>query len=136
MLTNFKAHGYKITNARKWVIDIIDKKPLTIKEIHTTLANNQKRINLTSVYRTVKLLAELGLVREIDLLDGFKRYEVVSNNNHHHHLVCKSCGKIEDFSLPNMEKTLHNISLSNKFQMINHTLEIFGKCYQCKGNIC
>ena len=63
----------------------------------STALSGAERVNLVSVYRTVKLLCDVGLVRATDATQGQRRYELAEPfTAHHHHLICRRCGQIED----------------------------------------
>ncbi len=84
-------------------------------------------VGLVTVYRTLDLLSELGLVRRLDLGEG-PRYELAED--HHHHLICEDCGSVSEFEqcpldlerLPQMEKG---------FQVKSHSVEVYGRCASC-----
>ncbi|MDZ4713016.1 MAG: Fur family transcriptional regulator [bacterium] len=125
------SRSQRITAPRLDILTILkaNHKPLTISEIHGKLKNN--KIDLATVYRTINLFAELGIVYEIDFKDEFKRYELVYDRHHHHHIVCKKCKRVENVEacvLEELEKLLNKKGYSE----ISHSLEFFGVCEQCR----
>lgn len=81
---------------------------------------------MVTVYRTLDLLAELGLLRKLELGDG-PRYELAED--HHHHLICESCGDISEFE----ECPLDLCQLpSDEFEVRSHSVEVYGKCTACR----
>ena len=95
-LNAIRESGAKLTRARKLVLENLHlaKKPITLKELH----NKSNQIDFASVYRSVKLFLELGLVEEISFADKKIRYELVSNL-HHHHIICSDCGEIKELPI-------------------------------------
>lgn len=125
------SRSQRITNPRLEILSALKQNhdPLTISEIHTKLKN--KKTDLATVYRTIKLFAELGIVNEIDFKDEFKRYELVYDRHHHHHIVCRKCKKVENVEACVLEDL--EIFLNKKgYTDISHSLEFFGVCAKCK----
>jgi Fe2+ or Zn2+ uptake regulation protein len=127
------SRSQRITAPRLEILSILksNHNPLTISEIHHRLTN--KKIDLATVYRTINLFAELGIVYEIDFKDDFKRYELIYDRHHHHHIVCKKCKKVENVEacvLEELEKLLNK----KGYTEISHSLEFFGVCGKCNQN--
>ncbi len=125
------SRSQRITNPRLEILGTLklNHDPLTISEIHGKLKN--KKTDLATVYRTINLFAELGIVNEIDFKDEFMRYELVYDRHHHHHIVCKKCKKVENVEacvLEELEKLLNK----KGYTEISHSLEFFGVCEKCK----
>lgn len=126
------SRSQRITGPRLEILCVLksNHKPLTISEIHSQVKN--KKIDLATIYRTINLFAELGIVYEIDFKDEFKRYELVYDRHHHHHIVCKKCKKVENVEacvLEELEKLLNK----KGYTEISHSLEFFGVCENCKA---
>src|SRR5699024_3324340 len=101
ILSMIKNGGYKLTPQRKIILDVIMKNTehhLTIEEIFDEVKKNSPKIGIATVYRTVQMLEELGVVIKHHFDEGTSRYELAdSNRKHdHHHLVCLDCGKVID----------------------------------------
>jgi Fe2+ or Zn2+ uptake regulation protein len=125
------SRSQRITAPRLEILGILksNHKPLTMSEIHTKIKN--KKIDLATIYRTINLFKELGIVYEIDFKDEFKRYELVYDRHHHHHIVCKKCKRVENVEacvLEELEKLLNK----KGYTEISHSLEFFGVCEKCK----
>lgn len=89
-----------------------------------------------TVYRNLTKLKEKQLVRIIEVGDGAVRYE--SANDHHHHLICLKCKEIERVDLPTIdEKRIEKLQVEfqkkSKFSFLEHSLEFFGLCFNCKN---
>lgn len=90
------------------------------------------RIGLTTVYRTLKLLANCGLAVERKFGDGQNYYENSEIGDHHDHLICSSCGKIMEFRDDRIENIQEEIAQKHNFEITDHRLEIYGRCQDCK----
>ena len=100
------------------------------QEVHELLRRQGERIGLTTVYRSLQILATSGQVDVLRGADGEASYRRCSTG-HHHHLVCRHCGKTVEIDLPSIEKTTDRVALENGFTDVAHTLEIFGTCPDC-----
>jgi len=80
----------------------------------------------------MKILADCGLAREIDLADGITRYEHLYNHEHHDHLICMQCGKSIEFYKPEIEALQDEASGQLGFKGHDHKLQIYGICRDCK----
>lgn len=87
--------------------------------------------DLVTVYRTLDLFTQLGLVQKTQFGDQTVRYELVGATGHHHHLVCEQCGSIEDVPLDE-QMLLGQVGKKSKFQVTRHVLEFFGRCVKCQ----
>lgn len=102
------------------------------QEVHDLLRQRGERIGLTTVYRSLQILASGGQVDMLRGPDGETFYRRCSSG-HHHHLVCRSCGRTVEFDLPSIEKTADKVARENGFTDVSHTLEIFGLCATCSA---
>ena len=102
----------------------------TAQQIHDELRHADVRVGLTTVYRTLQLMADSGEVDAIRNADGEMSYRRCSGG-HHHHLVCRSCGRTVEVSGPAVEKWANAIAQEYGFRDVNHELEIFGTCSNC-----
>jgi Fur family ferric uptake transcriptional regulator len=89
-------------------------------------------LGIATVYRTLKLFAERGLVDRHDFGDGRTRYEV-SPDIHHDHLICVRCGSVVEFSNSSIESLQEQVADGHGFQLLDHRLELYGVCAQCHG---
>lgn len=134
-----KQRGYKFTPQRKAVFDVIvenEGKHLTAEDIYGYVKENNPDIGLATVYRTVLLLEELGIIYRIELNDGCSRFELAHENetHRHHHLICTNCGKVlevEDDLLENLESKIEE---KYKFKIKDHSVKFFGLCSECRND--
>jgi Fur family transcriptional regulator, ferric uptake regulator len=90
------------------------------------------RISRASVYRTLSLLVESGLVQEVYYEDGHMHYEHIYGHEHHCHLRCLGCRKIIEFRDQAVEEAEKRIGRTNDFEPTGHRLEIIGFCSLCR----
>lgn len=124
--------GFKATPPRLAIYAIFKKasKPISIQNIVDELPNESDAV---TVYRTVSLFKNLGLVKHVDFQHRHAHYELTELGDHHH-IICTQCHRIEDVHDCNLEslqqKTLRRSSFT---EITNHSLEFFGICNQCKS---
>jgi len=95
--------GCRLTPQRETILSVFQTlrqgNHLSAEELYNTLQNQGERIGLSTVYRTLHLLARIGILRELELAEGHKHYELnLPELHHHHHLVCIQCHKTFEFS--------------------------------------
>jgi Fur family ferric uptake transcriptional regulator len=100
------------------------------QELHEYLRDQGESVGLTTVYRTLQAMAELGEVDVIVRDDGEAAYRRCSDD-HHHHLVCRSCGATVEITGPTVEEWADAMAAKHGFRDVSHTLEIFGLCRAC-----
>jgi Fur family ferric uptake transcriptional regulator len=124
--------GQRSTRQRTAVARLLDSidDVRSAQEIHEQLRRNGEGIGLTTVYRTLQVLADAG---EIDMLrtgTGEAMYRRCSSH-HHHHLVCRRCGHTVEVEGPAVERWAERVAGEHGFSDISHTVEIFGSCPNC-----
>lgn len=132
--------GYKLTPQRRSIVDTIienEGQHLTAEEIYDSVKKSCPEIGLATVYRTILLLEELGVISRLDLNDGCSRYEIVhSNETHrHHHLICNICHKVLEVQDDLLEDLESGIEKQYKFKILDHSLKFFGVCDECQKKL-
>ena len=129
-----KAEGLKETAQRAAILNAFLKteKHVSVDDIYALLKNQNNRVGYATVSRTMKLIAESGLAREVMFNDGVVRFEPTLDREHHHHLVCTKCKKVIEFSSPEMERGEAEILRQYDFEPEYHRYEIFGLCRRCR----
>lgn len=133
IITTLRRHGYKITPQRLAVIAAIasNRDHLTPANIHTKLHKDHDNIGLVTVYRTLEILATLGLICELHS-EGMCHSYTISAPQHHHHLICSNCGTVVDFTMHDLGELEQNLSKESGFKINGHLLEFFGLCRACQ----
>jgi Fur family transcriptional regulator, ferric uptake regulator len=95
--------GFRLTAQRQKILNIFQTltqgNHLSAEDLHNLLRQQGERISLSTVYRTLHLMAHIGLLRELELAEGHKHYELNSSLAHlHHHLVCLQCNHTLEFT--------------------------------------
>ena len=103
------------------------------EQLYFRIRNSGSKASRASVYRTLNLLVESGLVEKIIRTDRGNVYEHTYGHSHHDHLVCSLCGEIVEFYSESLEQIQKEVCRRNNFQGISHILEIRGVCEKCKG---
>jgi Fur family transcriptional regulator, ferric uptake regulator len=101
------------------------------QEVHELLAAEGSGVGLATVYRTLTLYADHGLVDVLRREDGEAIYRRCSET-HHHHLVCRSCGATVEVEGPAVERWTSAIAAEHGFSDLSHTLEVVGTCADCR----
>jgi Fur family ferric uptake transcriptional regulator len=104
----------------------------SVEDIYHTVKAIDPRIGYTTVYRMMKLMIRCGLAREIELADGITRYEHLFNHEHHDHLICMECGNSIEFYNPEIEALQDAASAQLGFKVLDHKLQIYGVCRDCR----
>lgn len=126
------AIGGKRSKSRKQVMEAFFQAGthVTVEELTHAVRKRNRSVGYATVYRTVKLLARLDYVKELDFGDGLKRYE--SNlGAHHDHLVCQECGTVFEFKEPRIETLQEQVAKKHGFRPTMHRLDIYGYCRRC-----
>lgn len=103
-----------------------------VEELIMRLRQKGQRISRASVYRTMPLLVESGLVQEVFFEDGHMHYEHVYGHEHHCHLRCLGCRKIIEFRDEAVEGVENRLGQAHDFDVTGHKLEIYGYCAECQ----
>ena len=124
--------GYRMTPQRMMVVAAIDKSDdhISAEEIYSEVRAIYPQVNISTVYRTLELLKNVGLVMETDLGEGRVRYHSV-DKGHHHHLVCRGCGNIIDLKESSLYSLRDELRQAYGFEADLRHLAIFGYCSKC-----
>jgi len=101
------------------------------QDIHDVLRRRGEAVGLTTVYRTLQVLADAGEVDVLRTDDGESVYRQCSAG-HHHHLVCRTCGRTVEVAGPAVERWAEKVAAEHGFTDVRHTLEVFGTCADCR----
>ncbi len=132
-----KKKGYKLTPQRRNTLNVIlehEREHLSIEEIYDLVKEDCPEIGLATVYRTIQLFEDIGLVNKHNFDDGCNRYELADpkQDHNHHHLICLSCGEVSEMDDDLLEELEQEVKRKKGFEVTNHTLKLFGYCKKCK----
>lgn len=139
----FRGCGYRLTIPRQAILDVLSKttQHLSAEDVYSQVRKVYPNVGLTTVYRTLELLVQLGLVFKFDFGDGRARYELSEGPKgvrHHHHLVCTSCSRVIDYTdfiddeIELLNQTEKGLSAKFNFKITNHLIQFYGLCDKCK----
>ena len=134
-LRRLLAKGMRQGGARRSVVELLGEQDccLTAQEILDRLRAADRKVGIASVYRILDLLVSEGYVQKIELGSGVCRYEPIQpGGEHHHHLVCDSCGKVEPFEDPSLERALGRVEQSSGYDVSLHDVVLHGACGDCR----
>ena len=139
MVQQMRSKRYRLTPQREKILRVLMEnkdKHLSAEDVFYLLKQKSLDIGLATVYRTLELFLENGVIRSLDFGDGKKRYELedLEQTHHHHHAICLSCGKIIEIKEDLLEKLEEQVERENNFKIENHELKFFGHCAECREN--
>jgi Fe2+ or Zn2+ uptake regulation protein len=128
------AGGYRLTAPRQAVADLINAYGghFTAAELETTARERRLGISRATLFRTLDLLTELGVVERLDLPSGEHAY-VPCARAHHHHVVCSRCGRATDVDDCGVADAVAEIARRSGYRIDSHRLELFGLCRHCRA---
>jgi len=126
--------GYRLTPQRIMILDAVEQADdhISAEEIYAQVCARYPHMNISTVYRTLELLKELGLVTETDLGDGRVRYHSIRKGQHNH-LVCQKCGLIIDIKESILSPLWGEIMKKYGFKVKMKHLAFFGLCPKCRN---
>ncbi len=126
----------RYTSGRRHIVELLADlgRPVTITDLLEAGATQSQ----SSLYRNLAVLEQCNVVHRLTSIDDVARYELDEDlTEHHHHLVCQSCGRIDDVTLPaELEASLHAVaddaSQEHGYDLDGHRLELVGTCHDCR----
>ncbi|AZA11878.1 Fur family transcriptional regulator [Corynebacterium gerontici] len=125
--------GVRNTRQRTAVVNVLQELDTfaSAKNIHREITDRDLNVGLTTVYRTLQSLAEIGAVDVLQMTNGEALYRHCSTEAHHHHLVCMKCGKTEEIEGGPVEEWAAKVAKEHGFALTGHDAEIYGTCAEC-----
>ncbi len=119
--------GLKMTGQRKVVLKVLDESEdhPSVEDVYERAKKIDSSVSIATVYRTLGLLDEIGIVVRHEFQEGYARYEL--NSSHHHHLVDLETGKVIEFQSDEIEKIKQKIAEELGYDLIECRLELYGK---------
>ncbi len=121
-------HGMRMTDQRRVIADVLSKATdhPDVEEVHRRANAIDAGISIATVYRTVRLFEEAGILERHDFRDGRSRYEPVPDE-HHDHLIDMTTGKVYEFHNSAIEKLQEEIARELGFKLVDHRMELYGE---------
>ena len=129
--------GQRLTPQRQRVLALFERigegSHLSAEEVHQRLLRAEERVSLATVYRTLRLLSSMELLRELELPEGGRRFELASDDDHrdHHHLVCVGCGHTAEFESQAVLEAGEAAAQANGFRLLACVLNVRALCPSC-----
>lgn len=133
-LEHIQKSGLRSTGQRDLILEIFLKteEHLTSEDLYWLVQKEDSSVGHTTVYRTLKLLTEAGLAREVRFGDNKTYYEHHYNHDHHDHMICTECGKVIEFFSQDIESLQDEMADKFGFRPTHHSLRMWGVCAECQ----
>ena len=126
--------GLRRTGQRDLILEIFlsTEEHLSSEDLYNLVNKKDPTVGNTTVYRTLKLLTEAGLAREVRFGDNRTYYEHHYNHDHHDHMICTECGKVIEFFSADIESLQDEMAGKFGFKPTHHSLRMWGVCSDCQ----
>ncbi|UBF28488.1 transcriptional repressor [Kovacikia minuta CCNUW1] len=133
----FHEYGWRLTSQRQTILEVFQNLPqgnhLSAEALDEILQNKGQDISLSTIYRTLKLMARIGILRELELSEGHKLYELNQPHpHHHHHLVCVFCHNTIEFKSNPTLQVGYKTAQKQGFHLLDCQLTIHAICPACQ----
>lgn len=133
---SLKQRGVRLTRQRQILLELIDQsgQHLDAEKLYHLAKEQDPKLNRVTVYRTLKMLKEGGLVDELDLMhvEGDQHYYETRMKQEHAHVICLRCGKVEEFFGEPLQKLRRQVEAHFGFQVVLARTEVGGYCSHCQ----
>ena len=129
--------GFRLTNQRQKILEIFKNKAgrhhLSAEDIYQELSFQGMNIGFSTIYRALHIMVQLGLLRELELAESRKYYELANPLMHqHHHLVCLQCGAVSEFEEHSITTVGNHEAAIRGFAWMNSQFIVSGVCPNCQ----
>ena len=133
-LEHIQKAGLRRTGQRDLIMEIFlrTEEHLTSEDLYWLVQKEDPTVGNTTVYRTLKLLTEAGLAREVRFGDNKTYYEHHYNHQHHDHMICTECGRVIEFFSADIEDLQDQMAEKFGFRPTHHSLRLWGVCDECQ----
>lgn len=133
-LNHVQKYGLRRTAQRDLILEVFlrTKEHLSSEDLYDLVKKEDPTVGQTTVYRTLKLLSEAGLAREVRFGDGRTHYEHHFNREHHDHMICTECGKVVEFFSSELEAMQDEIAAKHNFILTQNSMRLLWLCEDCQ----
>ena len=133
-LDHIRRAGLRRTDQRDLIMTtfLSTEDHLTIEDLHRLVQKKDATVGHTTVYRTLRLLTEAGLAREVRFGDNKTYFEHHYNHEHHDHMICTGCGRVIEFFSAAIESLQDKMAEQYHFIPTHHSLRMWGICADCQ----
>ena len=132
MIKGLRSKGFRVTPQRELIMSIFHEKGdkhLSAEDVFEILTNKGEQISLATTYRTLRMLVEMGILRELDLAESHKHYELLDPNAApHHHIICLNCNKTIEFEDEEINRLGEMIAKKYNIEVVDMQFQIFANC--------
>jgi Fur family ferric uptake transcriptional regulator len=132
LLQNLRNRGFRITSQRELIIKIFHEnqdKHLSAEDIYAIMQQKNEIISLATTYRTLRMLVQLNILRELDFAETHKHYELVSHDAEpHHHIICMNCNQTIEFEDEEINRLGQKIAEKYNIEILDMHFQIFANC--------
>lgn len=136
MAATLQQQGVRLTRQRRILLDLIDRsgRHLDAEQLYQLARQQYPKLNRVTVYRTLKLLKEIGLVDELDLMhyDGVQHYYETRLKQEHAHVVCLGCGRVDEYYGEPLQKIRQQVEETLGYRVVQSRTEVGGYCPHCQ----
>ncbi|MEM9217634.1 MAG: Fur family transcriptional regulator [Cyanobacteria bacterium P01_F01_bin.150] len=131
--------GLRFTPQRLKILQIFQSLPRgehwSAEELYTKLVEQKENISMSTVYRTLHVMTNLGILRELELAEDHKHYELNrSSSEHHHHLICVQCNQTIEFTEEIIDYIGNKQAKAMGYHVLDCQLNLYGICASCQQN--
>ena len=132
--------GWRLTPQREIILETFQNLPkgehLSAEDLRDVLKDEGEQVSLSTIYRNLKLMARMGILRELELAEGQKRYEINQPSpHHHHHLICVRCNKTIEFKNDSVLKAGARTAKKAGYHLLDCQLTIHAVCPTCQRSL-
>jgi Fur family ferric uptake transcriptional regulator len=134
LVERLRERGHRLTRPRLLILEALShgRGHMSAEQIHAAIARKHPDVNLSTVYRTLEMLVSNDVVREADLGEGRRFFELTNDSDPHHHLVCRGCGRIQHIAGRHLDGVESHVLTSHGFAVEESALTSFGRCRSCR----
>ncbi len=135
IINRLAKQGHRLTTPRQAIIKLVAPRQdhFSAQEVWDEVRERNSGIGRATVFRTLDLLTELGVLNRIHTGDGCHRY-TVCETKHHHHLMCVECGTVSSLEAAGIENQIRRLASDAGFDLLTHHLELVGRCANCRAH--
>lgn len=128
-----RSQGKRVTPQRLLLFEVMQEHGghLDADELYLLAKKREPRLSLSTVYRTLSLLKEMDLVKELHFDEEHHHYEIRGRGAEHYHLICQGCGEIIEFESPLTDRVKAEIAQDHHFQVTGAHIDLKGYCQRC-----
>ncbi|MEW5820739.1 MAG: Fur family transcriptional regulator [Cyanobacteriota bacterium] len=138
IIKSLRKKGYRITPQREQLLqfffDLPEGTHLSAEELQLKLGEKNIKISLATLYRSLKLLTSVGLLRELDFAEDHKHYELFRGaSSYHHHIICVNCSNTIEIQDKTLYELGEKLSKEYEIELIDVQFKLFGVCKNCQN---